>query len=272
MLARRRDRPARGCGTEQGRLDHTVVHVEQVDERHASHHPHKGHDDPEEKTKRHPIQRDAFGHDDSHERNPPGKTCEYLAARGKTLLRERDGSPMADDDAEDSYTDDGPEAAAAAARPAPTSEPAPPRVPPLPPTITTSGPSDAKRAKKAAPAPAAAREDGGGPDAGELPDKGDDDWTPTEVAQFKKAMIVLGNKAWRDMTVYLPQRSHKALNRKYKDLGGSWGEVLKPHIREHRWLKKAREEREERQRDFAEWFRVRTTSSTSATCGSPKQN
>ncbi len=47
------------------------------------------------------------------------------------------------------------------------------------------------------------------------------------MAQFKKAMIVLGNKNWKQMTDYFPDRTHKQLFQKYKQLGGSWGPELK---------------------------------------------
>ncbi len=63
-------------------------------------------------------------------------------------------------------------------------------------------------------------------------------WTAVEEAQLKKAMIVLGNKKWKDMAKYFPQKSATQLRFKYKAMGGAWNQ-LKPIMHEHRYLDKA---------------------------------
>jgi hypothetical protein len=65
-----------------------------------------------------------------------------------------------------------------------------------------------------------------------------DNWTDLEKAQFKKALIVLGNKRWKDMTEFIPTKNATQLRTMYKHMGGSWGFELKPIIREHRYLVK----------------------------------
>ena len=63
------------------------------------------------------------------------------------------------------------------------------------------------------------------------------EWTAVEEAQLKKAMIVLGNKVWKEMAKYMPQKSATQLREKYRELGGAWRQ-LKPIMHEHRFLVK----------------------------------
>jgi hypothetical protein len=63
------------------------------------------------------------------------------------------------------------------------------------------------------------------------------DWTAVEEAQLKKAMIVLGNKVWKEMAKYMPHKSATQLREKYRELGGAWRQ-LKPLMHEHRFLAK----------------------------------
>ncbi len=63
------------------------------------------------------------------------------------------------------------------------------------------------------------------------------DWTNVELAQLKKAMIVMGNKVWKEMAKYMPQKSATQLREKYRELGGAW-RGLKPIMHEYRFLLK----------------------------------
>jgi hypothetical protein len=65
-----------------------------------------------------------------------------------------------------------------------------------------------------------------------------DNWTVVEEAQLKKAMIVFGNKKWKEMAKYFPQKSATQLRLKYKELGGAWNQ-LKMFMHEYRFLAKA---------------------------------
>jgi hypothetical protein len=63
------------------------------------------------------------------------------------------------------------------------------------------------------------------------------EWSAIEEAQLRKAMIVIGNKKWKEMSKFFPLKSATQLREKYKALGGAWGQ-LKPILHEFRYLEK----------------------------------